>query len=177
MGLNTNLAYVFGADVDDLRQIGLVPTGGSFTGEAALVMDGTASVLVRGADLLLADGTFEHATDAVALAGKLGRRVVVVLIGSTGDTFSLEVAEPGSDSPVRHLVHSYGERVVDVGDPLPEEEGVEALTEDSAQELFEALTGVAPLSDEVFFAHFQELGAPPEKGSRGGFWSRLTGRG
>ncbi|WP_151523947.1 hypothetical protein [Serinicoccus kebangsaanensis] len=80
------------------------------------------------------------ATEDEMLARSLGRRVVAAMFGSTGDTYSFAVCEP--DGTRRHLVDSMGRREVDDGEALPQEEGVELLTEDTTQALLAGVTGV-----------------------------------
>lgn len=103
---------------------------------------------------------------------------MALALGSTGDTLSLAVAEAASGSAngatlIRHRVHSFGEQVVDVGEPLPEEAPIEVFDEYGSRDLFGDLTGVVVADDTVLWERYQALGpAEPPKRS---LWSRLRG--
>lgn len=174
MGINVNLAYLFDAAVEDLRSLGLEPTGQTLPGEDASSDLGTSSVMRVGEDLVLVVGDVEHVADPAQLAARLGRRVVAVIMGSTGDTYSFGLADgaAGVGGPVllRHVVDSQGERYVDAGDPLPEEAGIDRLDEDSTLGLLHAVTGFTPFTDQHLAADFAVLG--PSRPRRRRFWPR-----
>lgn len=127
--------------------------------------------------MLLMDDHF-ISSEPEKIAATLGTRVVALALGSTGDTFSLAVAEAASGSAngatlIRHRVHSFGEQVVDVGETLPEEASIEVFDEYGSRDLFGDLTGVVVADDTMLWARYQVLGpAEPPKRS---LWSRLRG--
>lgn len=179
MGINSNIVYVQGAKITDLEALGLGPTGETMTGDEALLChDGLRALEIKGG-VLVADGELSLVAEPEKVSAVLGRKVVAAMLGSTGDTYSLAVVERGAGAAptlTRHLVDSYGERVVDHGEPLPEEAGMTSLGEDSILDLFEKLTGVVVFADNILFASFSTLGNRQAETPRKGLFGRLFGR-
>ncbi|WP_029541925.1 hypothetical protein [Serinicoccus profundi] len=142
MGLNMGLVYVRGAEVGDLAAIGLVPTGERMSADVASTSPDGELVVARpvGGWLLLVGPELLLGFEDEMIARTLDRQVVAAMLGSTSDTFSFARCDP--DGTRRHVVDSYGERAVDEGPPLPEEAGIERLTEDTIQGLAVEVTGV-----------------------------------
>ncbi|GAA3612053.1 hypothetical protein GCM10022199_14920 [Marihabitans asiaticum] len=136
------MTLVQGATVEDLAAVGLRATGVLSSAEQASVSPDPQMVVARQIDgwlVLVEPGTLVAAEDET-LSSALHRRVVAALFGSTSDTYSFAVCEV--DRTRRHLVDSMGERVVDEGASLPQENRVETLAEDTMIDLLGEVAGV-----------------------------------
>lgn len=136
------MTLVQGATVEDLAAVGLRPTGALSSAEQASVSPDPQMVVARQIDgwLVLVESGMLVAAEDETLSSALHRRVVAALFGSTSDTYSFAVCEV--DRTRRHLVDSMGERVVDEGASLPQENRVETLSEDTMIDLLGEVAGV-----------------------------------
>lgn len=199
MGFNVGIVHIAGAGLEDLPRLGLSLAGQQVSGDEALIgRDGSVSARAVRGGLLLVDGGLGLAAEDAWLAAELDRRVVAVLLGSTSDTYSFAMSGP--DQERRHIVDSQGERVVDEGESLPQDDGIACLDEDSTLGLLEELAGVV-LDEALMLAMFEQVlggdsaglssagpaSAPPievtsredatQRGTgRRGFFARLLGR-
>lgn len=186
MGHSVGMVHIDDVRMSEVSALDLHPSGETILGDEALSSASpgrAARETPRG--VLILDATMMLAAEDESIAAALGQRVVTVLLSSTADTFSFAVSSP--DAPRRHVVDSQGERVVEVGDPLPEEEGITLFDETSTLALLERLTGVA-LDGDLLWDRFDvltdapvsgpeaPLTGPDEAGARKGFLSRLFGR-
>ncbi|MFK5689228.1 hypothetical protein ACI3EY_06135 [Ornithinimicrobium sp. LYQ92] len=186
MGHSVGMVHIDDVRMSQLGVLDLHPSGETISGDEALSSGNpgrAARQTPRG--LLILDATMVLASEDESISAALDRRVVTVLLSSTADTFSFAVSAPGAAR--RHIVDSQGERVVEVGTTLPEEDGTSPLVEASTLTLLERLTGVA-VDDDLLWGRFDvltdapvtgpdvPLTGPDEGRARTGFLARLFGR-
>ena len=175
MGVTAGLVHVAGARVAELVAAGLSGTGEYVSGDYALMVD-KPSVLETDDGLLLVDGTGEITGEDAAIASALGRQVTSATLGSAATVYRVAVTGPGG--VLREIVDVEGERQVDTGDPLPQEDAT-TLLEDETLALFERLTRVT-LRDVIDGSlHVLRQGEPaPEPDTamrKKGFFGRFFG--
>ena len=140
MATQFGLVKLDGVRLADLATIGLYSTDATAPGREVLVGLDPAACEVDGG-VLIAQGTTDIAQENQAQALALGTRVVAVGVATVDNTYVLSVYDRGG--VVRHVVDTLEERSFEVGDPLPEEEGLARMTEHSALRVFRKLTGVS----------------------------------
>lgn len=149
MSMAFGLVMIEGAEIADLALVGLHDAGSTASGREVLASDDPGALAVAGG-LLIAQGRTDISQEDEGVAIALGSRVVAAGVDTRDNTYLLSVYD--DTGMRRHLVDSLGHRGVTMGDPLPEEEGVERLQAESTMLIFERLTGVslADLQDARF---------------------------
>lgn len=174
MGFTAGMVHIGGATVSDLAKVGLVETGQYESGDDVL-RGGRPAVLQIEDGIVLVDGTGEIAVEDAVIAAAVGRRVTSATLASTGTVYRIAVTDP--TAVVREIVDVEGERQVESGEPLPEENGVGTLFEDETFDLFQRLTGVSVR--DVIDARLELLQRRPARDEpapkKKGFFGRLFG--
>ena len=162
MGWKMAMTIVRGATVEDLAKAGYAPNGQTTSGDEAAVdgFDPSLCVTAVGEDLVIV-GQSNGESFGPAIAEALGVEVVTTLFMSTVDYYEWTVNGPDVH---RSWVCGEGEVVIDEGTPLPEEERVMLLDEDSLFELVRSRTGID--TDDWIDATMHYLDATPVRATR-----------
>lgn len=151
--------------VEDLEAVGLHPDGPPLSADEASRSEFEGVAAVRsGTDLLLLNPLMEQVDLGQEISAQLGREAVSAIFAGVSDTYRLRVDAPGLE---RELVHQQGQVVVQTGEPLPEEAGIELLDEDSLFALLEARTALAFDWIEQTAIPLERRATRPESGWRG----------
>ena len=162
MGWKMAMTIVRGATVDDLAKAGYAPNGRTTSGDEAASngFDPSLCVTAVGEDLVIV-GQSNGEAYGPAIAEALGVEVVTTLFMSTVDYYEWTVNSPEVH---RSWVCGEGEVVVDEGTPLPEEERVMLLDEDSLFELVRSRTSID--TEHWIDATMRYLDATPVRSAR-----------
>jgi hypothetical protein len=136
MSWNTQVVVVPGAGLADLEPAGLAPHGHKIEGDLAVQQDHLSAFEHDGALILV--GNVIDAELCPRLATRLEREVVGAMFAGVGDTYLWQACSPGA---TRSWTVRAGETIEDVGTPVPAEQGVETLDEDSLLRLLHSYTG------------------------------------
>ncbi|MGA8048063.1 MAG: hypothetical protein WCA30_17535 [Dermatophilaceae bacterium] len=139
MNVPRGIVKIDGIALADLPRIGLFATDTTALGARAGVGDEPAA-RETGDGVLIIHGHSDLTEMDESFARTYGTRVVAVGLSSSADICTLSVSDEHGRR--RHLVDALEESSLNTGDPLPEEEGFERLTEQSALAIFGRLTGI-----------------------------------
>jgi hypothetical protein len=158
MSWNTQIVVVPGAGMADLAPAGLFPHGARIEGDLAVQQDHFSALEHEGALILV--GNAIDPDMCSRLSSSLQREVVGALFAGVSDTYLWQVCSPGAE---RSWTVQEGETVEDSGTPVPAEQGLETLDEDSLFRLLASYTGGAlDLADvEAQPVRYANAGADP----------------
>jgi hypothetical protein len=151
------IVKIDGIGLADLPRIGLYPTDTVALGDEAGVGDEPAACEVADG-VLIVHGHSDLAGVDESIAATFGARVVAVGLSSAAGVSSLSVSE--ADGRRRQLVDVLEKGSQGTGEPIPEEEGHDRLTEESALAIFHRLTGIS--LDDIARTEFRVLRARQE---------------
>jgi hypothetical protein len=136
MSWNTQILVVPGAGMADLAPAGLFAHGARIEADLAVQQDHFSALEHEGALILV--GNAIDPDMCSRLSSSLQREVVGALFAEVSDTYLWQVCSPGAE---RSWTVQDGETVENSGTPVPAEQGVETLDEDSLFRLLDSYTG------------------------------------